>query len=286
MTNPDLGSSSDIPKESPRAILFQFVFFPLGVVLIGVAIFLLFGRLAGEEQTIRDHLGDIRNGSRHERWQAAYELSKSLKRGEAKAHPNLALDVIQVYNASRQDDPRVRQYLSIVLGKLGDRRATPVLLTAMSDQDVEARIYAVLALGMLKDPASVPELILAADDPEKDVRKAAIGALGEIGDKRALSVLARAAGDPTPDVRYNAAIALARMNDRRAVPPLKEMLDRERLDKVTEMRPDQKEWAMLAAISAWSALLGKEGEPELRQLAASDPSMHVRAAAKAALEGR
>jgi hypothetical protein len=49
------------------------------------------------------------------------------------------------------------------------------------------------------------------------------------------------------------------------------------------MRPDQKEDAMLAAISAWSQLLGHEGDAELRALAERDESMHVRSAAKAAL---
>ncbi|MCU1244434.1 MAG: hypothetical protein JWN02_344, partial [Acidobacteria bacterium] len=76
-SNPD---SNDVPKESARAILFQFVFFPLGIVVIAVGIFLLFGRMATEERTIPDYLSAIRAGSSHERWQAAYQLSKSLKR--------------------------------------------------------------------------------------------------------------------------------------------------------------------------------------------------------------
>ena len=282
MTTPPL-PETDVPKESPRTILFQFVVFPLGVVLIGVGIFLLFGRLAGDEHSIRDHLGDIRNGSRQERWQAAYELAKSLKRGEAKQQPNLVVDVMSVYRASAGDDPRVRQYLSIVLGKLGDRRATPMLAEATRDRNVETRIYALLALGMLRDPAAVPHVLAAAKDEEKDVRKAAIGAMGEIGDPRALPQLVAALEDDAADIRYNAAIALARMNDRRAAGVLREMLDRERLDRVPGMRPDQKEDAMLAGISAYSTLMGKEAEPELRTLAERDASLRVRAAAKEAL---
>ena len=54
---------TDIPKESPRTILFQFVLFPLGVVVVAVAIFLLFGRMATNEQTIPDYLNEIRSGS-------------------------------------------------------------------------------------------------------------------------------------------------------------------------------------------------------------------------------
>src|SRR5881394_3644179 len=92
---------NDIPKESPKMILFQFVVFLFGIVCVGVAIFLLFGRLAGEEHSIPDYLNEIRSGSSHERWQAAYQLSKSLKRGEAKKYPNLEQQVASLYTASK-----------------------------------------------------------------------------------------------------------------------------------------------------------------------------------------
>src|SRR5438045_203232 len=147
-------TDTDIPKESPRSILFQFVVFPLGIVCVGVAIFLLFGRLAGEEHSIPDYLNEIRSGSSHERWQAAYQLSKSLKRGEAKRYPNLEQQVANIYRAAKNDDPRIRRYLSMVLGNLGDRRATPSLIEGTDDRDPETRIYAVIALGELHDPAA------------------------------------------------------------------------------------------------------------------------------------
>src|SRR5436305_11718830 len=132
---------TDIPRESPRAILFQFVLFPLGIVVVAVGIFLLFGRLANDEQSIPDYLNAIRSGSAHERWQAAYQLSKSLKRGEAKRYPNLEAQVADLYTASKHDDPRIRRYLSMVLGNLGDRRATPLLLDGLDDQDTDNRLY-------------------------------------------------------------------------------------------------------------------------------------------------
>ena len=62
---------TDVPRESPRSILFQFVIFPLGIVCVAVIIFLLFGKLATEEHTIPDYLNAIRSGSAHERWQVA-----------------------------------------------------------------------------------------------------------------------------------------------------------------------------------------------------------------------
>src|SRR5262249_33475624 len=145
----------------PRAILFQFVLFPLGIVLVGVGIFLLFGRLASEEHTIPDYLNEIRAGSSHERWQAAYQLSKSIKRGEAKKYPTLADRVAAVPRGAKDDDPRTRQYLSMVLGTIGDRRATPVLIEGLHDRQTDTRLYALLALGELKDPASIPSILEA-----------------------------------------------------------------------------------------------------------------------------
>ncbi|HEX9163904.1 MAG TPA: HEAT repeat domain-containing protein [Thermoanaerobaculia bacterium] len=274
---------TDLPRESPRTILFQFVVFPLGVVMIGVAVFLLFGKLASNEQSIPDYLNDIRSGSSHRKFQAAYELSKSIKRGEAKRYPNLVEQVVDVYRASKNDDPRIRQYLILVLGKLGDARATPVLVDALHDPVVENRIYALIALGELGDRADLPAVVAATKDDEKDVRKTAIYALGEIGDRRAVPFLEEALNDQIADIRFNAALALSRFGDVHAAPVLRAMLDRPTLDRVQGMRPDQKEEAMLAAIPAYVKIAGRNSTPELQSLAMSDPSMRVRASAKEAL---
>jgi HEAT repeat protein len=276
MTTPSL----DIPKESPRTILFQFVVFPLGVVMIGVAVFLLFGRLASNEQSIPDYLNDIRSGSSHRKFQAAYELSKSIKRGEAKRYPNLVDQVIAVYRSSKDDDPRIRQYLTLVLGKIGDARAVPVLVDALHDPVVETRIYALIALAELHDASSVPAVIAAAKDEDKDVRKTAIYALGEMGDPRGVPVLDAALEDRVADIRFNAALGLSRHGDPQAEPVLRAMLDRSTLDHVSGMRPDQKEEAMLAAIPAYGRVAGKRATAELQPLANSDESVRVRAAAK------
>src|SRR5438477_1665981 len=199
----DSGDFSDVPRESSRTILFQFVVFPLGIVVIAVAIFLLFGKLANDEQSIPDYLTEIRSGSSHERWQAAYQLSKALKRGEGKKVSNLEEQVAALYQSAKHDDPRIRRYLSMVLGSLGNRRATPLLVDALKEPDVETRIYALLALADLRDPASVPRIVEVTKDPEKDVRKTALYALGSIADPRAAPALAEALNDETAGVRFH-----------------------------------------------------------------------------------
>ena len=279
MTQP----SSDLPRESPRAILFQFVVFPLGIVAVAVAIFLLFGKLASDEQSVPDYLNEVQSGGRRERWQAAYQLSQLINVGEAKKVPSLPGEVIRVYRDAKNDDPRIRQYLGLVLGKLGDRRATPVLVEGLADPNPETRIYAALALGTLHDPAAVRPLLAVFAGDERDLRKSVAYALGEIGARRAGPARAAALAAPAAAVRFNAAIALARMGDPRALGVVREMLDRSRLDRVEGMRPDQKEQAMLAAIPALVRLAPGEAKPLLQRLATGDPSMQVRSAAKAAL---
>lgn len=279
MTN----ESADIPKESSRTILFQFVVFPLGIVAVAVGIFFLFGKLASDEQTIPDYLNEVQSGGRRERWQAAYQLSQLINVGEAKKYPNLVHDIARVYTDAKTDDPRIRQYLSMVLGNLGDRRATPLLIEALGDPTEETRIYAALSLGRLRDPVAVPALLKSFSTDERDVRKAAAYALGEIGDRRAAEPLAGALTDPIADVRFNAAIALARLGDTRAIGVIREMLDRSRLDRVEGMRPEQKEQTVLAAIPALKKIAPEEAAKLLTPLAQSDPSLQVRSAAKEAL---
>lgn len=274
---------TDIPKEAPRSVLFQFILFPLGIVMVAVAVFFVFGKLATEEHTIPDYLNAIRSGSSHERWQAAYQLSKSLKRGEAARYPNLEQQVAALYEQSKTDDPRIRRYLSMVLGTLGDRRATPQLLEGLNDRDVDNRIYALLALGELKDPASIPAITKAASDPDKDVRKTAYFTLGSIGDLAAVPALVNGLSDEVAEVRWNAAISLSRFGDRRAIPVLREMLDRTRLNQVRNMREDQKEDVMVMAMAPYARLAGAEARADLERIATTDPSLRVRALAKEAL---
>ncbi|MEO8034697.1 MAG: HEAT repeat domain-containing protein [Acidobacteriota bacterium] len=276
-------AATDLPRESPRTILFQFVVFPLGVVLIGVAVFLLFGKLASEEHSVPDYVQQISSGSRTERKQAAFELAKALKRGEAKRYPHLEEEVLAAYARAKADDPMVRRYLTVVLGDLHDRRATPLLLDAVNDHDSQTRVYALWALGELRDPVALPVLAKASSDDDSGIRKMAVYALGELGSDAAVPALAARLDDQVPDVRFNAAVALSRFGDRRALPVLRQMIDRPSLARVAGMREDQQEDAMIVAMSAYAKLAGPAASADLQKIAATDPSLRVRGAARSAL---
>jgi len=104
-----------------------------------------------------------------------------------------------------------------------------------------------------------------------------------MGDPGAVPALVKGLQDEAPDGRWNAAIGLARLGDKRAIGPLREILDRSRLNRVATMREDQKEDAMIVAMSAYARLAGRDAAPDLQRIVTSDPSLRVRAAARQAL---
>ena len=73
-------------------------------------------------------------------------------------------------------DPQVRQYASILLGKLKESDGVEPLLMALRDPEKKVREQAAKALGEIGGP-SVDPLILLLDDPDWKVRyRAARGA--------------------------------------------------------------------------------------------------------------
>jgi HEAT repeat protein len=88
-----------------------------------------------------------------------------------------------------------------VLGRAGDRRATPALVSALERRPPVAPA-ALAALSRLGDPASVPGLVRVAASADVAERRAlALDALAAIGDDRALVALPRALADGDRGVR-------------------------------------------------------------------------------------
>src|ERR1051326_9105074 len=82
----------------------------------------------------------------------------------------LAPALIKAYESARSDDdPRVRRYLALAIGRLDaplPERAIADLTAALDDPDSEARITAIWALGSSGDMSVVPRLqpLYAAQD--------------------------------------------------------------------------------------------------------------------------
>jgi HEAT repeat protein len=272
-------------------LVLQFFIFPLGIVAVCVAVFVIFGLIASEGKGAREYLSEVRTGGTNRRWQAAFELSKVLhaRKDPAVADPAFAEEVIRTFEDSAGDDPRVRRYLALAMGRLGDRRAVPVLVRELGEgeggpaPDAETRIYAIWALGALGDAAALPALARMAASDDAGVRKAAVHALGALPGEEQTAALRRALDDGVEDVRWNAALALGRQGDDAAVPVLLQMLDRERLAAIQGLTADQQEEAVMQAVAAAARLPDPALRAALERLREGDPSLRVRDAARRAL---
>ena len=71
----NLSSSSTTPAGR---LLVQFFVIPLFVVGVAVFVFWLFGAIAVDRKNAAELLNDVRTGSRNQRWQSAFELTKKL----------------------------------------------------------------------------------------------------------------------------------------------------------------------------------------------------------------
>lgn len=81
------------------------------------------------------------------------------------------------------------------LGRLGDKRAIPLLLPFLNSSDGDEQRYSITAIGNLKVAAAVPTLIEALKSTKIGVPDRAAVALARIGDPRAVSVIIAMAQD-------------------------------------------------------------------------------------------
>ncbi len=112
------------------------------------------------------------------------------------------------------------------LGKLGDRRAVPLLVALARDEaaPVAERGQACRMLGHLADETSADALAGLLGGRVASVAAEAAIALGRMFDPRARATLRRVVFAEDPDVRTRAAVSLGRLRDRAAVPALIEAL--------------------------------------------------------------
>ena len=100
------------------------------------------------------------------------------------------------------EDLETRQAAAVALGRIGDRRATPVLMAVLGDPDLA--VPAAGALARIGDSAAFEALMAIVGHPDSAIRQATIAALNSIGHpdmpRRVLALL----HDPDPLVRESA----------------------------------------------------------------------------------
>lgn len=276
-----------VEVRKPTSLLIaQFFLFPLIIIAICVGIFLLFGYLTYEQKTPRDYLNDVQTGSDLCcRWQAAYELSNIISADKENIRrTGFINDVVKVYQKSRGEDPRVRRYLALTMGHMGDPRAIPALIEGLNDPDPENQIYTLWAMGSIGDASAVPSIVGRLGSTEPAVRKTAAYVLGVIKDRSAVHDLQVALNDPNADVRWNAAMALAQLNDASGADLLMNLLDRGYVDKLEGMTPEQKSELVINAIKCLGILKFEPAQDKIAALSKSDPDLSVRDASLEALK--
>ena len=281
------------PISAAPALAVQFFLIPLAVVGIAVMAYVGFRSLLANDRTAQEYLSEVRNGGSDRRWPAAYELSRLMGDPKVRADRTLAPALVKAFEAAKDDDPRVRQYLALAIGRLDPPlppEAVAGLTTALESADGESRVSAIWALGSSGDPAVVATLQPMASSPDKGIRKMVVYALGALPGDAQLATLRTALEDAEPDVRWNAAVALSRKGRHEGVSVLRQMMDRQYVERQVkrDVRQDEDRDpiadVMISGLRAAATLKDEALRPSVTTLSRQDRSMKVRQAALEALK--
>ena len=276
------------PEEQSRVYVLFYSFFliPLMITVIGVLFFMVVRFVTFESGNPQEYLTQIKIGSASKRWQSAYELSKILSNPD-----KLPLDeqfknsLISAFEQSLHDDPKVRMYLALAMGRTGDDTYGESLMTALNDDSAEIVTAATQALGLIQYSPAVAQLsMMATSSKFQAVRLASAISLGQIGDESSLPLLKNLLNDEEANIRWDAAIALAKMGNNSGSSIINSLLNRSYYKNFKEIDSWETEKAILVAIQVSSQLGGEEFKLNLLTLAKEDPNMKIRNAALKTLE--
>ena len=271
----------------------QFFLIPLAVVAITVVGYTAFRSLLTDQRSAQEYLLEIQTGGSSHRWPAAYELSRMMADPEVARDPALGPALIKAFEKSKGDDPRVRRYLALAIGRLTPPlppQAVASLAAALQDAESETVISAIWALGSLGDPSVAPAVAQMYQSSDPGVRKMTVYALGAIPGDGQLRVLSTALNDSVPDVQWNAAVALARHLDREGVPVLQRMLDREYVERTVKRTANVEDdvdpigEVMITALQAIAALHETSLRNQVTDLSQGEPDLRVRQVAMETLK--
>src|SRR5205807_3146843 len=176
-------SATRNPLVAAPALAVQFFLVPLAVVGITVSVYVGFRSLLANDRTPQEYLSEVTNGGSDRRWPAAYELSRLMGDPKVRADRTLAPALVKAFEAAKNDDPRVRQYLALAIGRLDPPlppEAVEGLARALKSTDGESRVSAIWALGSSGDPSAVAILQPLATSEDKGIRKMVVYALGAL----------------------------------------------------------------------------------------------------------
>ena len=259
-------------------LYYAFFLIPLMITIVGVMFFFMFKVLTYESSSPVDYLTDVQYGAASKRWQAAFELSKLL------ANPDrIHLDdtfhkrMIAVYKHSIHDDPSVRMYIALAMGRTENSIYGKPLLEGLTDKDKGSRVAAIKALGSLAYTSSINQLVnFTGLNNSVEERLSATISLGNMNDQSVISTLQNLINDEEPNIRWDAAIALAKLGDSSGSEVIKNLLDRKYYDQFKEVDAEEEAQAILIAIQASNKIPSEKFVTNLLKLATLDHNMKIR----------
>lgn len=283
-TNPNPGPEGQGPLYAPESgfsLFLKLFIVPAGIVALALGIFLLGTIALQHPKTAAQYLEELKSDSTSRRWQAAFELSRMLNQGEnIQFDDKLRADLVKTFADAKSDDPKVREYLALVLGHLKEKSAVAALSDAIHDESSEVRVYSLWALGNIADPSGGAAALQALSDSDPEVRHMAVGALSAMRYAPAKQALEGLLSDPNQAIRYDSAVALARLKDKMAIPMLLEMMDLKPTGKQDDVAPSAK----LNAIEGAAEFSDTQLQQKIVELSKSDADLKVREAALQALK--
>jgi HEAT repeat protein len=269
---------NNVNSSKVYTLYYAFFLIPLMVTIFGVMFFFMFKVLTYETSVPEDYLTDIQIGSATKRWQAAFELSKLLSHPEiVPTDEDFKNKMISIYEHSIHDDPMVRTYMALAMGRTGQQKYGPTLMNGMNDKDRGSRLAAIKALGLLAYAPAVNGIQKFADEKYSNAeRLAATIALGNIGEKSIIPILQKLLDDEEPNIRWDAAIALAKLEDSSGLQIIVNLLDRSYFKHFTEVDEEEEVQAILVAIQVSSQFPSNLFVTNLLKLAAFDKNMQIR----------
>ncbi len=289
--------SEELPEEKSRPVtlIVQLVVIPLVVVAFCVALGGLFMWMTSERKDFDDYVRALQSSSgtkrgqqaqyllnyiqESKRWQGIFDVTAQISGDREQflaRNPAAATQLTQVFEESAGQDAKTRRYLALVLGLLADKDALPALRRGLNDSDADTVKNCLWALAQLHDSESALPVIRLTKHDEPSVRLMAVYALGFLESQQAQPVLVGALNDTDEMVKWNAAFALANKGDRAGSDQLVRLLDKEYVDRFTDVTLQNRQRYRIAAVN-W---LGKLNETSaLEKVSRDDLDLQVRNAA-------
>ena len=279
-------STPNEPEKSILKVLFHsFVIIPFLVAASLVFVYSLFSLLTYEDATPFDYLNDIKIGGATKRWQSAFELSKILSSSdEISRDDRFVSEMINVFEHSKHDDNRVRQYLALAMGRTGNHIFIDPLLSGIEDENTENIPAIIRALGLLESERAVQKLKLFLDHEDEHIRLQTVIAFGNIADPLAIEDLKKSLYDSQPNIRWDAAISLAKIGDDSGRDILLKLMEGKIFINFPEVDVREQDQARIVAIRAGVLLNDSIINNLIQELADKDENINIRKTAMEVLK--